>query len=390
METELTIAEEVQRTLSGFWDAAAQNVRSLSLHEPDLVIGLAHGGILPTKATAAAWTTVTGTPFPPVLYVNLGREKVRRYRDERKAQGSYDFYGEHSSYTDVLDFLSWLGGQAEWLISLRQQIAATVDKTPQSIIVIDEMSAQGSTRLLTLGMLDLLYPQAVCHFLDGPYFEWRSQLSQYWLHTHFVDLYHRLKEEEANHQYEFRSSLYDIASGTEDIDENLLNYRTLSPENEAMAYLIRILPIEHWMEMPVWIEDLVIQYVTEQAKTTSLSDLMARYDWLDPHKANRLAPYLLLKHIRRWGQITLKESSLLLGVPEAEVKDLLDWLMLGTRFESRFADTAPVMRMRTSAGVTYGYTEQPPLPEPPVRQSKQQLARRRQARSRMARQRKRR
>jgi hypothetical protein len=174
----------------------------------------------------------------------------------------------------------------------------------------------------------------------------------------------------------------------EDVDANLLSYRSLTHNNEAVAYLLQFLPYERWLEMPVWIENLVIQHVLEQAKSTSLPNLMASYDWLDPHNANRLAPYLLLKHILRWGQITLTESSRLLGVPEAKVKEILDWLVVGTRYESTLLDLPAVVRMRTRAGVTYGNTEPPTQADPRVRQSKRQRQRKWQTRPPLRRQRK--
>jgi hypothetical protein len=112
------------------------------------------------------------------------------------------------------------------------------------------------------------------------------------------------------------------------------------------------------------------------------------YDWLHPHQTNRLAPYLLLKHILQWGQVTLKESSRLLGVPEAEVRTILDWLVVDTRYESKFFDVPAVVQMRTSAGVTYGNTEASMPVDSPVRQSKRQRQRKWQTRPSVRRQRK--
>ena len=168
--------------LAEFWWMALRNCVLIDKHRPDLVIGLAHGGIAPTRATADLWQRLSPTKSPAVLYTNLGGEKIVRYRAACAGLGLQAFYGFQSSYEEILHFLEWLPLQTDWLGEFRTQIMEVMqDRIPETILVIDEMMAEGRTMLLSLGLLHILLPHTKALFVDGPHFNWREAFAWCWL-----------------------------------------------------------------------------------------------------------------------------------------------------------------------------------------------------------------
>ena len=109
-----------------------------------LLLGLAHGGSTPTRATAHLWQQITGKPAPPVLYTNLGSEKFGRYRDDCRAQGLPAPYQGLVDEDDQFRYRTWIAAQTDWLDEVRAQILnATGQRVPDTILVIDETIAEG-------------------------------------------------------------------------------------------------------------------------------------------------------------------------------------------------------------------------------------------------------
>lgn len=359
----------------GFAAIASYNVCVIHRERPDLLIGLANGGILSALATERAWTVLTGETCPPLLLTNLGREKLVRYNTLHSGRKRGRFQGEPSGYSEVIAFLDWLGTQHDWLDTLRSQVEQTLGHSnpPRTIVVIDESCALMSTLLLTLGLLESLYPQAQTFFLDGPHFDWREVMPRAWLATFHPHILQTIQTERESKIYEASGALYDIASGTEDIADDSLEFRPLSPDNPSFEYLRPHLPTEVWLTMPSWISQRILHYVEKEAASTTLAMAQEEYAQQLAIEGNGAAPYLLLRHIRRWGSITVKEASSYLGISEAAASEKLKWLRLITEYQ--WTGQPPLTDARTSAGRTYfTYIAERDLPEPPVRRNKQQKA----------------
>jgi hypothetical protein len=358
-----------------FWQTAQHNCALIDHLQPELVIGLAHGGILPTRATEVAWASLIDRPFPPVLYTNLGREKIDYYEDWCKANGGHPgFNGEQSGLEGILHFLDWLPSRVDWQDELLHQIEATLGTgvEPGVIMVIDEMGAEGNTMLLTLGLLEILYPMAETHFVDHVYFEWRSDLGQLWLKEHHPQVLKRILAEAEQSEWKSQHAIYKIMSGTEDIDPASLSFRPLSPKNEDVQRLAKYLPVETWLSMPAQAETALLDEVARLAANRTMQDARSRVNWEYVGRANRLTPYRLLRHLRKWGQITLAEAALTLSVEEDEVKEVMEQLMPRVRHEARYGRMQDVDASPTRFGLTYHFVEEPVWPEPPVRHSKGQ------------------
>ncbi|MBP7961465.1 MAG: hypothetical protein KBG20_03845 [Caldilineaceae bacterium] len=356
-----------------FWYTAQMNCALIDHFQPELIIGLAHGGILPTKVTETAWSSLTDRPFPPILYTNLGREKIDYYKDWCKVNGGHPgFIGEQSGLEGILHFLDWLPSRVDWQDELLHQIEATLgaDVEPGVIMVIDEMAALGNTMLLTLGLLEILYPMAETHFVDHVYFQWRSDLGQLWMKEHHPQVLEHILAEAEQGAWADLHAIYRIMSGTEDIDPVSLSFRPLSPENEDVQRLVKYLPAETLLSMPAQTEATVLDEITQLAAARTMQDARGRVSWEYVGRANRLAPYRLLRHLRKWGQITLSEAARTLGVKEDEVKEVMEHLVPRVRHEARYGRMRDVDASPTRSGLTYHFVEEPEWGEPPVRRSK--------------------
>ena len=365
---------------ANFFYTAERNCALVDHYRPDLIIGLAHGGMLSVKVAETAWRVMDDRPFPPILYTNLGREKINYYEDWREAHGMHPrFQGEASPLDDILHFLDWLRSREDWQDELLHQIEATLGPgvEPGVIMVIDEMCAQQNTLMLTLGLLEILYPMAETHFVDGPYFQWREELGKLWLTQHHPEVLTRMMDEQERQPRKDSGmgALYRIMSGTEDIDPVSLSFRPLTSGNEDVRLLAAYLPVEAWLAIPGQAEAEVLNEIAGLAAQSNLTEARTAVNWDYLRRISRLAPYLLLRHLGRFNQITLAEAARILGTEEAEVREVMENLVRHTRYAAQYGDRIRVVDVSpTRSGLTYHFIEEPEIPEPPARESKGQRA----------------
>lgn len=274
-----------QPDLLGFWGTARHNCALIDHHNIDLIVSLAHGGMLSAKVTEVAWPILSGQSCPSIVYTNIGREKQAYYYEWCRANGVSSELNEVGITRKQVDrLLLWTAHQEEWLDELKGQIETMLGEgtSPTAILVVDEMFSSTTTLWITTGLLRQLYPECPIWWSDSPYFDWRNNLADFWLQRHYPDILERMKMDFCDTELwpDAPFSLGKIASGTEDIDPHSLSFRPLSVDNQYVQMLTQYLPAEEWLAMPRKMEQYILDGVAAEARRSSLDqarEQLARY-----------------------------------------------------------------------------------------------------------------
>ena len=161
--------------------------------QPDLVVILLHSGWVVYQAAYAIWQRTEQAPFPPVLPVNIGREKEIRYKEHRRELPFSRVGVLAGRYTDSGEigyFLNWIAEQKDWISWIQERVSkiGLTGGQIQRILILDDGYFEGGTFYLGQQLFESSFPGAQVHFLAGFAFEWRHELSQPWLDQHHVAL----------------------------------------------------------------------------------------------------------------------------------------------------------------------------------------------------------
>ncbi len=249
-------------TLNQFGQFAAELCNEVRTFQPDLVLVLMHSGWLPFFAGRELWSRVELAPFPPVVCTNLGREKIRIFdKTVKNPHGITSwFIGSKESDPSIAFFLAWLTGKSDWQTELKLQIHEQLGgKIPQRILIVDEFIHEGSTFLLTLGLLDLLYPQAQTHFIEAD-LTWQDNFWEAWVQA----CQPQLLETEifgpppaGQIRHPFWQVGRQITIGSADLTPESLKWQKISADTHLLGELIQFLPVETWLSLPAWAEGIV-------------------------------------------------------------------------------------------------------------------------------------
>ena len=254
--------EDLQSTLNHLWDAATRICDEILRFHPEVVVGLMHSARIPLFAAVQLWTRTQTFPFPPTILTNLGREKFDRYNLLKDRPGNATtFIGMFDDDPYVAHFLAWLKKQEAWQTELKAQFAEVLGTaTPSRILVVDEFIKNGSTWIMTLGLLRLILPQAQVHFLSaGDSFQYG--LWQPWAEKFHPELIELAPPEVEDKSIPRSDLLYSriahLALGTEDIDPESLAWRPITAESEFMKQMSSYLPPEEWLNLPKFVDNFI-------------------------------------------------------------------------------------------------------------------------------------
>ena len=151
------------------WLAACRVCDNIRDYRPDVLLALMHSGWGPVYAAQALWEQSQAEPFPPVARSSLGRGKIDIFNETFNLVNTDMFVGQYSADINIGKLLAWVASRADWHTQLQQQIAEAMQtpENPQRILVVDDCIHEGSTAILTLGLLRWVYPQAEVRFLDA-------------------------------------------------------------------------------------------------------------------------------------------------------------------------------------------------------------------------------
>ncbi|MAT45436.1 MAG: hypothetical protein CL609_24170 [Anaerolineaceae bacterium] len=311
-----------QDALRGLYELGKTGSKHIKKLQPDLILVLGHGGIGVLWAVEALWQLTHQRNLPPVLVVNLGTEKIRRYESAREGLPfihTHPFVPDYSSTIECGFFLAWLKTQYDWLNTLDELIRNRFSgKSPASILVLDDAYVTGSTHRLALGLLLALYPDCQVDFLAGDTFEWRNELAQVWIKN-------QSKKAAASQTNTYGIDIFHIAQGTEDLDDKeSLGWRPLSKNNPALQSLAELLPAEQWLELPVWMKNTIQKGVVAQTKDPKNEPFD---NTLRMMCAGLNSDELFFRKLWLSDSITHTELSQLLNLPENEMNKKLGFYL---------------------------------------------------------------
>jgi len=319
----MTLNMPIKTVLDRFFGIATQVCNETLAFQPDVVIALMHSGWIPVFAGMELWRRTQRFTFPPIVRVNLGREKIKRFNELENRSGVTNcFVGELESEDVVAFFLAWLYDQTPWQDELRAQIREKVgEATAPRILIIDELIHEGSTWLLTLGLLNLIYPKADIRFYSAN-IEWKDRLLDAWIEAQHPELLKTDLFPPKERRWPLvpaREAAVRMVVGTEDVEPESLDWKTIGPSSDNMGLLSQYLPISAWMELPRFVEQTISNEIAVRAgKYVPNLNILK-----DPEK--RLQPGLLvMREIYRHGQLTIKQIAKTFGWSAAKARYYLD------------------------------------------------------------------
>ncbi|RME45739.1 MAG: hypothetical protein D6791_10025 [Chloroflexi bacterium] len=345
--------------MEALWLLAQAICDQVESFQPNLVIVLLRSGEGPLRAALALWDETRGVPFPPVVRTNLGREKVRRYHELRDSLGREPLIEWVHGPDEAAHLLAWVAEQRPWQAELAAQVHAVLgdSNTPARILVVDDFAFEGTTWLLALGLLKEIFPQAEARYIAGTLGGWSGNLARYWLQEHYPDVRARMEAEAQSdrQQGQLETCLIHlrwIATGTEEVDPESLDWRPLSTNSETVQKLTRFLPAETWLALPAWVYATIETHVRRRAQksfsasaragslfwgklpfvrgrskeppgTASTSPTTRRHATLE-----RLTPaHLVLRHAWRTRHVTRRDVEAICGMNPSQATRVLEDLV---------------------------------------------------------------
>lgn len=314
------IPEAFKPHFDQMWQSACRVCDNIRDFQPDLVLALMHSGWGPVFAAQTLWSLTQPGPFPPLARSNLGREKIDIFERTFNMLYTEWFVGEYSSTIDVGRLLAWLTTRNDWQEQLRQQAADALQTAdaPRRILVVDDCVHEGSTFMLTLGLLGLVFPQAELRFLNA----------NSWYRSHYRDFMLAclcppdLFPEGKPPSNEISTQLARVAVGSENVAEDSLLWQPISIDSPSVQALSSYLPPAAWVEMPRQIYALIAQSIADRAASYAPAPP-------NPQDANfgLRAEWRLMRDIWLQNGVTRRQAEERYGLSAREVRGLLEsWM----------------------------------------------------------------
>lgn len=192
------------------------------------------------------------------------------------------------------------------------------DATPERILVVDDVISEGSTWILTLGLLRLIFRQAVVHFLAaGDSFQ--DGLWKAWAQDSHPELLERVKRENEDESIQYNDRLEhriaELANGTEDIDPESLAWKPITAESELLKQLGNSLSADEWLSLPKFVEETISREIAERATNYKPNGQRTSEKWpaLKPE-------WLILCEIWLYGSRTQKQLMEALGWQDGKMR----------------------------------------------------------------------
>jgi hypothetical protein len=314
------IPKNIQPKFDQMWRSACRVCDNIRAYQPDLLLALMHSGWGPVFAAQILWQHTQSSPFPPVARTNIGREKIGVFEHTFNLPAEC-FPGEYASDFDIGKLLAWLTSRADWREQLRQQVAEAKQNTddPQRILVIDDCMHEGSTYILTLGLLDWVYPQASVRFLNA----------DSWYHSHYAEFMLEILSPGAEFfpegkipSDEVRIQLGQVAVGSENLSEDSLYWRPISADSPAVQALSVYRPAADWLQASQQVYAVIANHIAERAASYVPGEPDPSYFNFGLRK-----PWLIMRDIWLEQGITRRQAEQRHGLSRREVKQILEhWI----------------------------------------------------------------
>jgi hypothetical protein len=324
------------QVLDSFFEVAAAACTDILANPPDLVIALMHAGRFSLLATQTLWHATQTAPFPPVLLVNIGTEKMRRYEEmcndlefRDYTDWNMDPWGKGHSFEymhrETGHLLAWVMRQEAWLSQLRSMVEDVLGASaaPQRILVLEDFIQDGRSCLIAQGLLRRLFPNAEMLMLAGTVSLWRDTVVEAWLAEQGQPaLGATLKgipytSSRSNRLNAFHH-LNRILTGAEDTDRESLDWSPLTANSEHVQALSPYLSAEHCLTLPTWTEQTIVAYIKQRLPGWQLG---REHQVL---QAQLLPEQLLSAHLWLYGHTSSTAAAAWAGLSPEQAEHLLE------------------------------------------------------------------
>ncbi len=324
----------LETILATFWTFAESVCGEMDSFQPNLVIALAHSGKVALRAVQTLWRETRTRPFPPTLLTNIGSEKSKLYADMRLQLGYGRFRGEVFTHDATIGhFLAWAANQSHWQVELKQQIAEVLGEgvVPQRVLVVDDLFYEGHTCLLTLNLLNLIFPSVDSLFIAGG-LEWRSDMFQLWADQFHPELSEKVEEltgfsRGASSPESFIGGADELIPGTEDVHPDSLAWRPIMADSPLVQSLATHLPVEEWFNLSLWAYTTIEDYIRQRARGEITSDNEGDVNPFRTAARHFPVEYLITREIWRRGSLSRSEIGSLLHPERDKVEEKLGGLL---------------------------------------------------------------
>lgn len=245
---------------------------------PDVVIGLAHSGWRPVEVAQVLWNETRSQSFPPSLRTNIGQEKSEIYH-ERYGKTPPAFccgecgWGESGR---LGHYLAWAAEQKSWAKTLRKQIKAVYPGEPKRILVADDLFGGYLSGYIVLTLLESLYPNAE-YYVHAGQCDLTDNFVTGWLAEFIPPLAKEITDlgiDSAMIRYgsEWQKLLKPLINGTEDIDQNSLEWKFITADSDAVKAVAEYVPSEVALSAPQWAADLACEYALQRLRNEIRDD----------------------------------------------------------------------------------------------------------------------
>lgn len=325
-----------QRVLDSFFAVAATACTDILAKPPDLVVALMHAGRFSLLAAQTLWAHTQSGPFPPVLLVNIGTEKMRRYEEmcndlefRDYTDHNIDLWGKGHSFEymhrETGHLLAWVMRQEAWLSQLRNRVEEVLgaDVAPQRILLLEDFIQDGRSCLIAQGLLHRLYPKAETFMLAGTVSLWRDTMVEAWLAEQGMSSLGAMLNTipyttPRGNRLTMFHHLNRILTGTEDIERESLEWSPLTIHSEPVQALIRYLPAERSLTLSIWLEQIVISHIEQRLPGWQPGQ---EYQVL---RAHLLPEQLLSAHLWLYGCTSPTNAASWAGLSLERAEQLLD------------------------------------------------------------------
>lgn len=318
MKPLLTIPESFHPKFEKMWRSACKVCDSIRAFQPDLILALMHSGWGPVYAAQIVWQKTQTMPFPPIARPNIGREKIGIFEETFNLFSTDCFNGEYSSVLHVGKLLAWITSRTDWRDQLQQQVADAIQSSsdPQRILVVDDCIHEGSTSILTLGLLNWVFPQAQVLFLNANSW-YRSEYTDFMLES----IYPRteLFPDGIIPSDEIRIHLGRVAIGTDNDSDESLFWQPVTIDNPSVKALSVYRPAEDWVQVSATIFAVIALYIAGHAESYIPQEPDLQYSSLSLR-----IPWLIMRDIWLENETTRREVELRYGLSNLEARRILE------------------------------------------------------------------
>jgi hypothetical protein len=270
------IPAEFRDRFEKMWKSACCVCDNIREYQPDVILALMHSGWGPVFTAQILWEQTQAEPFPPVARSSLGRGKIDIFSETFNLVGTDMFVGQYSSDINIGKLLAWASSRGDWHAQLWQQVGEVMQSPadPRRILVVDDCIHEGSTAILTLGLLRRVYPQSDVRFLDAR--GWYRSDYRDIIMSVFLPASELFPDGKAPSN-EVQMHLGWVAVGSENNCEDSLSWQPISEDSPDVQALSMYRSASEWVEASRALYAILEQYIRERAAAYAPTQPDTRY-----------------------------------------------------------------------------------------------------------------